>query len=261
MSTKNKLLALLPLLAVPLLAQPQIGGGTCSSATLSGTYSLTLTARDAASAVTLSAVELGVGTATFDGLSKVTLALTENTFKSTAVAATLSGTYSMQANCVGTVTITSGDSASFTLESYNQGKSFLLTGEDSLYSFNASGTALPTTACTASQLSGTYSFNGNGFTLASGALSGVVDLSGLLTFDGTSVIKSNGYYSAGGSTQNVTAAGTYTVNSNCTGTATLTDSNNNTLSIQFTITSSTGANFIFSGASPQMIFTASGRTL
>ena len=46
MKITKTLLAALPFFAVPLLAQPQIGGGTCSSATLSGTYSLTLTGRD-----------------------------------------------------------------------------------------------------------------------------------------------------------------------------------------------------------------------
>lgn len=246
---------------MPLLAQPQIGGGTCSSATLNGTYSLTLTGRDVNTSATISAVSLGVGTATFDGLNKITLAFTDNTVKSAGVPSTLTGTYSMQANCLGTVSITSGDSATFTLESYNQGKSYLITGQDSLYSFSGSGTALPTTACSASLLSGTYSFNGTGFSLASGALSGVLDFSGLMQFDGTSAITANGFYSEGGTTQVVNTSGTYTVSSGCTATATMKDTSGNTITLQFTITSSTGANFIFSGSSPQMLFTASGRTL
>ena len=63
-------LAFLPgLLAVPLLAQPQIGGGSCNSATLNGIYSLTLAGRDVSSSASFSNVLEGIGTATFDGLS------------------------------------------------------------------------------------------------------------------------------------------------------------------------------------------------
>ena len=105
----------------------------------------------------------------------MTLALSENTAKTTALATNLSGTYTMQANCVGTVSITSGDSATFTLETYNQGKSYLLTGQDSLYSFSASGTTLPTTACSASLLSGPILSTAAGSLWPPVALSGVVD--------------------------------------------------------------------------------------
>jgi hypothetical protein len=252
-------LAALPLLAVPLLAQPQIGGGSCTSATLSGTYSLTLSGRDVNSAVTFAGVSLGTGTITFDGLSKVTMSLTNNTAKTAAVAAALSGTYSLQANCAGVINITTGDNANFTLESYNQGKSFLITGEDALYAYSGSGGTIPAT-CSASQLSGTYSFNGNGFALTSGAISGVTDFSGLMVFDGTSVVTSNWYITSGGTTKAVTTSGTYTATSACSGTISMTDTSGNTYSMQLTITSTTGS-FSAGGATPQMVFTASGRIL
>jgi hypothetical protein len=251
-------LAALPLLAVPLLAQPQIGGGSCTSATLSGTYSLTLSGRDVSSAVTFAGVSLGVGTITFDGLSKVTIALTNNTAK-TALAAALSGTYSLQANCAGVVNITTGDNANFALESYNQGKSFLVTGEDALYAYSGSGSTIPAT-CSASQLSGTYSFNGNGFALTSAAISGVTDFSGLMVFDGTSVVTTTWYITSGGTTKAVTTSGTYTATSACSGTIAMTDTSGSTYTMQLTITSTTGS-FIAGGATPQMVFTASGRIL
>lgn len=56
-----------------------------------------LSGRDAGSAPTLSAVSVGVGSATFDGISKVTLTLTANTAKSQGAAETLSGVYSLAA--------------------------------------------------------------------------------------------------------------------------------------------------------------------
>ena len=145
--------------AASLMAQPQIGGGTCSSASLSGNYSLSLNGRDVGSAVTFLNVIEGIGTATFDGQSNVTFSLTNNTNESTGRVQTYSGTYSLQANCIGGLTLTTGDTASFGLESYDQGKDFLLTGSDGTYSYTGSGSVLPAT-CSASLLSGVYAFNG-----------------------------------------------------------------------------------------------------
>jgi hypothetical protein len=252
-------LVLLPVLGATLLAQPQIGGGSCTSATLSGNYSLTLSGRDAGSVATLSAASVGVGTATFDGLNKVTFTLTTNTAKSQGAAETLSGTYSLEVNCTGSIAIASGDTASFTLAAYNQGKSYLIAGEDGTYVFSGSGSALPAT-CSASQLDGTYSFNGTGFLIAEGDISGVTDFSGLMQFDGTQAASANWYISDGGAAQTVAASGSYSVSSNCTGTASMTDASGNTYFLQLTITSNAG-NFVLGGSSPQMVFTASGRTL
>ena len=47
-------------LAASVFAQPQIGALTCSSATLNGTYSLTLSGRDLSSSTTFSNVEQDV---------------------------------------------------------------------------------------------------------------------------------------------------------------------------------------------------------
>ena len=230
------------LLAAPLLAQPQIGGGTCNSASLNGTYSLSLTGRDLSSAVAFSNVLQGIGTAAFDGLSKVTFTLTNNTQKQFGVAETLSGTYSMQANCIGVVNITSGDTATFTLGSFDQAAEgvaatdFFVDGQDGVYSFLGNGSLLPASACTASLLSGTYAFNGNGFALAANAISGVNSISGLMQFDGTSAITTNWYVSTSGSSTNTTTSGSYTVTAGCTATATVTDPSGNSYTLVFTVT-------------------------
>ena len=249
----------LPMACSILWAQPQIGGGLCNSSTLKGTYSLTLTGRDVVTGAALSAISVGVGTATFDGLSSVTLALSANTAKTQGVAQTLSGTYSLPVNCIGTMTITTGDNASFTLASYDQGRAYVITGQDGTYAFNGSGSVLAA-PCSVSQLNGTYPFNGNGFQLASGALTGVVDFSGLMQFDGASAITTNWALSKGGTTQPITSTGTFVVSSNCTATVTMTDSSGTVYSLQLTITSKAG-NFLFSGTTPQMAFTGTGRPL
>jgi hypothetical protein len=251
---------LLFMAAVSLPAQPQIGGGACNSASLNGNYALTLAGRDVGQTATLSLVSVGVGTATFDGLSKLTLTFTPNTGKGQGTTQTWSGTYSMQVNCVGTLTITSGNSATFTVESYNQGRDYLITGQDGTYAYTASGSLLPTT-CTPSQLNGSYSFNGNGFTTTSaGAISGVSDFSGVMQFNGAGTVTSTWYVSAGGSTQMITASGSYSVNSNCAGTTTMTDNAGNKYALTVTQTSTVG-NFSFGGASPQFVFTGTGRPL
>jgi len=261
-------ITLAALLAVPLLAQPQIGGGTCSSATLSGNYSATLTGRDLSSAVTFTTTTEGVGSVTFDGLSKVTFTLTTNTNKTFGTAQTLAGTYSLQANCVGVVTITSGDAASFTLEAYNQGKSYLLTGQDGVYGLSGSGSLLPAT-CPASITTGSYPFNGTGLALTGSTISGIFNILGIVQFSGPSTIAINAFVAANGTSSNVSSTGTYTlgtsgtqtISQNCTATATLTDALGNTYKLAFEFTSASGNNFIFSSASANGLYTASGRSL
>jgi uncharacterized protein (TIGR03437 family) len=250
---------LLCLPATPVMAQT-IGGGTCSSATLSGTYSLTLSGRDVNSSLAFSKVSEGIGTATFDGLSKVTFSLTTNTNPTFGVAQTLSGTYSLQANCVGVLNLTAGDTASFSLSSYNGGKSFLVTGQDGTYTFTGSGSLLPTAACSASLLTGSYSFNGSGFALTSGAVVGGNDVAGLLQFDGKSAVTANWSVAASGAAVVTNATGTYSVASSCTGTATLIDSSGNTWTFQLVVTTANGSNFILNATTPVAMFTGSGRT-
>jgi hypothetical protein len=92
-----------------------------------------------------------------------------------------SGTYSVQANCAATVTITSGGSATLNVVIYNLGKDFQLTGEDANYVYSGSGNVQPTTTtCSTATLSGSYTFNTTGFALTSGAVSGPADSAGLL---------------------------------------------------------------------------------
>jgi hypothetical protein len=257
----RRFLACLPgLLAVPLLAQPQIGGGTCSSATLSGAYSATLTGRSLSSTVAFATTTEGIGSVTFDGLSKVTFNLTTNTNKTLGIAQLLSGTYSLQANCIGVLTITSGDAASFTLESYNSGNNYLITGQDGSYAFTGSGGALPNT-CPTSLTAATYPVNGTGFGLTSSALSSAFNVLGTIQLSGTKTISMNLFEAANGATKNISATGTYTLGTNCSATASLTDASGNNYSLVFEYTSSNGNNFILASGSSGSIFTGSGRAL
>jgi hypothetical protein len=260
MKIRQTLISLLCALPAPLLAQPQIGGGACSTATLNGMYSLTLTGRDVGSSLTFSKTLQGVGTASFDGVSKVTLTLTDNTNQAAGTAQTLSGTYTMQSNCVGTIAVSVGDTASFQLESYNTGKAYLLSGQDGVYSYSGGGNTLPA-SCTTSLLNGTYEFGGNGYTLASGSVSGVNNVLGLLQFDGKSAVTGTWYVSVNGGTTTLTTSGQFTVAAGCTGSASLTDTAGNAYTLIFAITSADGANFAVGGSSATLMFSGSGRTL
>jgi hypothetical protein len=252
------------LLAIPLamtvVAQPQVGGGTCNSGTLTGTYSLTLTGRDLSSSTTFNNVEQGVGTATFDGLSAVTFNLTNNTNKALGVVEKLSGTYSLQTNCLGTINITSGDTATFTLGAFSLGSAYFISGQDGQFALSGNGNAVPTAACTTGTFNGTYSFNGNGYVLNAGAIVGGNYISGLAVFDGAGNVSTNAYVSINGSTTQITTKGTYTVTPGCTATATYTDSSGGTYSVNYTITSANGA-FVATIGTPNAILSVSGRIL
>ncbi|MGA3203061.1 MAG: hypothetical protein ABSF12_11285 [Bryobacteraceae bacterium] len=248
------------LLAVPLLAQPQIGGGICSSSSLSGTYSATFTGRDLSSSVSFSNATQSVGSVLFDGLSKVTFTLTNNTNNAAGTPQTLSGTYSLQSNCVGVLTITSGDAASFTLESYNMGKDYILTGQDASYSLSGSGSLLPTT-CPKSIPAGTYAFNGSGFLLTSTTISTVFNILGTITISGTNAIAISATVASGTGSKPISETGTFTVESNCAGTANVTDTSGNAYVLTLEFTGSAGKDFSLLSASPVSIWAGTGRPL
>ena len=127
------------LLAATLAAQTEIGGGTCSTATLSGTYAFSLTGRQVTSAGNYTSVLQANGSANFDGLNAVKITMTVDTNQSVAAPVTWIGTYTVQSNCAGVVTITSGGTAVLNLVMYSTGADFLVTGNDALYAYTGSG--------------------------------------------------------------------------------------------------------------------------
>jgi len=244
------------LLAAPLAAQPAIGGNTCDSGDLSGNYSFTLTGRQVTSAGNFTNVLQANGAANFDGLSKVTITLTADTLQSIGTPLNWSGTYTMQSNCAGVVTITSGGSAVLNLVSYNQGVDFLMTGNDATYSYSGSGATQPA-SCSAATLSGVYVFTSTGYILSNGSVSGVANGAGLLQFDGVSNVTVNITQSgSGNATTQGTATGSYSISSTCVGSATLTTANGASLVAAFSITNSSTANGAF-----DVILAESGKLL
>jgi hypothetical protein len=234
------LLFLSCLLAAPVLAQA-IGGGTCSSANLSGVYAVSVTSRQVTASGTFTGVFQSNGTATFDGLSAATFKLVANTGAAPGTPLTWSGTYSVQANCAGAINITSGGNATWNVALYKTGTAqtaypFLLSGSDANYTYSGSGTLQPATACSASTFSGVYAFTGTGFALTGSAVSGVENGAGLLQFDGMSALTANfTMWTGGAAPSTLILTGSYSISANCMGSATLTDAGNNSYTMSFSV--------------------------
>jgi uncharacterized protein (TIGR03437 family) len=227
------------LLATPGAAQ-LISGGTCSSSSLNGTYSLALNGRAISPAGNLGGSFLGIGTATFDGVSAVTFTGTDDTNLASGTAFTYSGTYALPSNCYGTITLASGSTATFMLVAWDSGKQFNVAGTDATYTYSGHGdNALP--ACATPTLSGAYSYIASGSTLTGTAQTGAADESGIFQFDGQgNVTASYALTSGGTAAASVTSTGTYTVASSCLARATLTDSNGQVNNLNFVIEGSYG---------------------
>jgi len=219
------------LLAAPLAAQTTIGGNPCNSASVNGPYSISITGRQVTSSGNFANVFQANGTATFNGLSAVSISLVTDTNQTVATPATWSGTYTMQANCVGTLNITSGGNATFSLVLFANGVNFLMTGSDATYSYSGNGNVQPTN-CTASLFSGVYSLNASGFNFSGTAVNGAAALTGLMQFDGQGHVTVNQTLSPSNANA-ATLTGTYTLSSNCLGSATLSDSKGGTYTMTF----------------------------
>ncbi|HYW47782.1 MAG TPA: IPT/TIG domain-containing protein [Bryobacteraceae bacterium] len=253
---------LLPILfclpAAPVLAQPAIGSSPCNSSTLNGTYQLVLNGRQQTATGITTKLFQAVGTATFDGLSKVTFTMTANTVttsQSFGSPLVYSGSYSLQSNCLGAISITSGDAATFTLESYYQGKSFAVTGSDANYAYNGTANAQPASCPTT--LSGVHEFSANGSSLSGPSLTAVLDVAGVLQFDGQGNVTAQWTQVSNLTTTTINATGTYSLNSTCLASATVTDTSNNKYAFSLSIYS-TAPDFALTVTSPQLLFSGYG---
>ncbi len=247
-------LSLLCLLAAPALAQNQIGGGTCSAASLSGTYSLTLSGRGISATGAFTGAYQAIGTATFDGLSAVTLSGMANSNQAAGMPFSYAGTYAIASNCNGTITLITGSAATFNLVVWGSGNDFSITGADATYVYSGGGSNVRPAVCATPTLSGAYSFGASGSTLSGATQTGSADEAGVFQFDGQGKVTASYTDSSGGKAPAViTASGTYSVTSACLAAATLVDSNGITNTLNFVITGNYGAAATLLAANPQFI--------
>ncbi|MGA2272564.1 MAG: hypothetical protein ABSH00_03350 [Bryobacteraceae bacterium] len=241
------------LLAAPALAQNQIGGGSCNSSSLSGTYSLTLSGRGLSAAGGFTGTYQANGTATFDGQSAVVFSGIVNTNQAAGTAFSYAGSYAIPSNCYGTITFVTGSTATFTLVVWG-GSDFAITGSDATYVYSGSGNNVWPVACANTTLSGAYTFTASGTTLSGTTQTGSADEAGVFQFDGQGKVTASYTESSGGTaTAAITATGTYSVTSACLASATLVDSNGKTNTLNFIVTGDYGAGASLIDANPQFI--------
>ena len=251
----------LPFLAAAAFGQTQIGGGTCSVGSLTGNYAFATTGRQVSSTGAFQKVYQGNGTATFDGSGKVTFTLNINSNQG-SLAQSYPGTYTLPANCLGTLTanIAAGTTATSTLVVFNKGNGFTVSGTDGVYNITGNGTIQPS-SCLISSLSGVYAVNATGFSLVSNAVTGVINVAGLLQFDGSGNVNTNANVSAAGfASVSLSAMGTYAVTNNCLYSVTLLDAARNSYALNLSATNATGADFDVVGTGPGAMFSGVGHS-
>jgi hypothetical protein len=158
-------------LSITLHAQPQVGGGVCTNSIVSGTYYYLLTGNVLSGNQVAPDIELGKFVA--DGIG----GLSGNSHASVAgsiSAYTFTGTYSVQSNCTGIMTllVNSKSSGSFTFQVVNGGQGLMvaIAGPGAV----TSGRAYRQTAsagsiqCQTASLSGSYAYLLSGVAYVSG---------------------------------------------------------------------------------------------
>ena len=180
----------------------------CSNTTIQGSWGFLLTGAN----TKLTAV---VGQITADGKGGLTGSetISSNGVISSNVA--LTGTYSITTTCTGTATITPTGfpAAKYNLTVVSSGKQIEMVETSAGTTEFGYAVARGTSACTDAAIKGTFGFQGGGFNsaLVPKAFAGQVKLDGLGNLTGTETA------SEGGTVVSGPITGTYLVNSDCTG--------------------------------------------
>jgi uncharacterized protein (TIGR03437 family) len=225
------LVALVPLTVTWALGAPgnapQIGGASCSTSMVNGTYFYMLTGTVSSRGESVPYLELGDlvanGSGSVSGESNTNLNGLKNTNS-------LAGTYSVQSNCTGSITLTvnSQTITALTVQVINnaQGMILAISNDGEVVTGRAYRTtaASGTPQCGNGSLSGTYGYVLTGFASVSG-VSYLYSDSGQVTADGNGNLTSTSITNAGGAFSNIAGTGSYSVTSQCNGTASLTTQN------------------------------------
>ena len=215
-------LVLAVLLTTALHAQPQIGGSACTNASLSGVYYYLINGT-----VNSYGPYVELAKLVADGQGNVTGG-SYASIGGSGAPYTLSGTYTIQSNCSGSIALSANSQkpSTMTFQVVNGGQGLLMA-----YTISSGvimGRGYRTTAgttpikCATASLSGNYAF----------LLSGSVNMSGTnvpysqvgdLVGDGLGSMSVTGMGNVGGNTAAGTGSGVYSVASDCSGTAAVTN--------------------------------------
>jgi hypothetical protein len=203
------------LLVFTMTAGSPVAFAACSNATIKGVYGITSVGLNGSLLPAASVDQI-----TADGLGNLTGSSTKS-IDGSIVTYTFSGTYSIAANCVGKTEFTNQDGqiehANIFLNNGNTGAFLIQTDNNHVQSSIAVAQGAAT--CTDLGVKRTYSFEATGTVLGVGQ----VAVGGRVTFNGTNSITGTETLSLDGAIRSsVPVSGSYQINADCTGSATIT---------------------------------------
>ena len=220
--------------ATGLSAQPQIGGSTCSTSTVTGGYFW----RASGALITNAGAVAGAELAEFvaDGRGSLSGKAVTVIIGQSPDFEPLTGMYSVNADCTGTMTLFYGaqPSVQVAFQVIDSGAGGLIAFSDPTHLITGAiyrRSSDLTTSCNNGSFSGSYGF------LATGADgNSLFSESGTISSDGNGNLTTKTTVNLGGTVSFVTATGTYSVTADCSGTIKTVDQLGNVHNIVFAIT-------------------------
>lgn len=203
-----------------IIAGTQVARASCSNASVKGSYGVISTGLNGSLQPATSVDQI-----TVDGAGHISGTSTKS-IDGSIVDYTLTGSYSITANCTGTATFTNQDNQTehdkiylnnATTTGLNTGAFLIQT--DALHVQSSIVVAQGVATCNDLVVKNSYSFESTGTVMGTGqvAAAGRLTLNGTGSISGTETLSLDGTIHA-----SISVTGTYTINSNCTGSATLT---------------------------------------
>lgn len=226
-----KLITLSTMLLLGILLSPQ-ARAQCTNSSLNGVLFYTLSGTIKSGTLNVSYNELGKVTA--DGNGNLSGTTTTSTAGVLATSLPVTGTYSIQANCSGTATLTNtANTAQFTLQLVNGGALTLAMVTSSGSSEIADGRFFRSANATGSVCGNGTIEGAYGTLISGGTYVGTVrtafEVDGQLVFDGKGGFTSTGVLTTGTTPgAPISGTGTYSVSSDCSGTLQLTGASGTT---------------------------------
>jgi len=189
-------------------------GATCSNATVTGVYGFQVSGMGQSGDPRADSGQL-----TADGNGNFTGTETTKVMGVTYTNVSLTGTYKISANCSGSGTFTPsvGPAATYNFVILSDRKTIQILNTTTLRTQYGYAVAQGTAVCSTANLKGTYGFQGGSVGLNNpGSASGQMILDGAGNLSGTETASMSGQIFTG-----IPITGTYSMNSNCQGTATL----------------------------------------
>jgi hypothetical protein len=189
---------------------------TCTNASIAGTYGYSVSGLLVSNGF---APFVAAGTLTSDGNGNLTAKDSATT--GTVVARTLTGTYTVNTDCTGSVALTDNlaNSAQYNVIIAGDSIQFMETDTGTIIAGEAKRRR---TVCTVQDINGSYDFAVTGWYFPNGSLAPTAD-TGKLSANGAGTLSLTDALSQAGTVTSRTISGTYAVNADCTGLATFND--------------------------------------